>query len=186
MTKSKLNIITATAVTLGLSLALITAPVSAAKKGKGPRASISAVTVCDISRDEVTGFVNSTEFDVTIRLTDKTSGSGIPIVKLWNVEAWAKIGRGNWDNQVMFDALADGGPEGDLLPIVVGPFNLCLLPEGAKAVNAAATITYDFDSGDDERTIENMCSDDPETDEVEPAGIKLSPADLVAINALCD
>ena len=182
MTKSKLNIITATAVTLGLSLALITAPVSAAKKG--PRASISAVTVCDISRDDFTGIVDSAKFNVTIRLTDKTSGSGIPIVKLWNVRALAKTERGNWDYQEMFGALA-GGPEADLSDIEI-MFDLCELDgSGAKAVNAAASITYDIDSGGDPRTIENMCSDDPTTEEVEPAGIKLSPADLDAISNLC-
>ena len=182
MTKSKLNIITATAVTLGLSLALLTAPVSAAKKG--PRASLSAATVCDISRDEFTGIVNSTEFNVTIKLTDKTSGSGTPVVTAWNVKALAKTGRGNWDNQVMFDS-ASGGPEADLSDIVVA-FDLCKLGSDAKAVNAAASITYEINSGGDPRTIENMCSDDPATEEVEPAGIKLSPADLDAIsNYIC-
>ena len=181
MKKSKLNIITATAVTLGLSLALVTAPVSAAKQG--PRASLSAATVCDISRD-VNGIIDSKDFNVTIRLTDKTSGQGFPVVILWSVDALAKTGRGNWDSQVMFGS-ADGGPEGDLSDIVVGPFNLCLVHD-AKAVNAAASITYDKDSsGNDLRTIDNMCSDDPTTEEVEPAGIKLSPADLDAISILC-
>ena len=137
MTKSKLNIITATAITLGLSLTLITAPVSAAKKG--PRASISAATVCDIPRDEFTGIINSKDFNVTIRLTDKTSGRGFPVVTMWSVNALAKTERGNWGHQVMFDS-ASGGPETDLQPIDI-MFDLCELPPGAKAVNAAAMIT---------------------------------------------
>lgn len=181
MTNSKLNI-TALTVALGLSLALLTVPVSAMKKG--PRASLSAATVCDISRDESTGIINSTDFNVTIRLTDKTSGRGFPVVTLWSVNALAKTERGNWGNQVRFD-FAAGGPETDLQPIDI-MFDLCELPPGAKAVNADAMITYDIDSGGGPRDIENMCSDDPNTDDVEePAGIKLSPADREAISSLC-
>jgi hypothetical protein len=105
-------------------------------------------------------------------------------VTTWSVNAKAKTKRGNWDDQTMFDSKA-GGPQGDLSDINI-PFDLCKLPNGAKAVNAAAMITYDIDSGGDLRTIENMCSDDPNTrDVIEPAGIKLSPADIEAIYTLC-
>jgi len=168
-------------IALGLSLAVITAPASAAKQG--PRASLSATTVCAVSRDEYTGIIDSSVFNVTIRFTDKTSGSGYPVVTVWNVMGLAKTARGNWDNQVMFDS-ASGGAPGDLNDIVV-PFDLCNLPIDAKAVNAAASITYEYSGGGYPNTINNMCSDDPTTGEIEPAGIKLSPDDLLAIGYLC-
>ena len=91
----------------------------------------------------------------------------------------------SWDWVMNASNLDLTPPHMELGDIVVGPFNLCLVHD-AKAVNAAASITYDKDSsGNDLRTIDNMCSDDPTTEEVEPAGIKLSPADLDAISILC-
>ena len=60
----------------------------------------------------------------------------------------------------------------------------------ARAVNGLAEVTYGKDDGaggvSDERTISNRCSDDLSTEDViEPSGIKLTAADLEAIDAAC-
>ncbi len=49
-----------------------------------------------------------------------------------------------------------------------------------------ATAVYGLQDGVGEsRTVMNMCSDDPETLDVEPSGIKLSATDIIEINQLC-
>ena len=179
MTKSKLNTAAALVTTLGLSMALLSAPVSAERGGinggpKGPQGSIGAATVCEI--------VDTTIFRVTIRLTDKSSGVGVPVVTAATVNALAK-GTGNWNNVVAFDT--QSGDVDGLNEIVVD-FDLCGLPDTTKAVNAEALIVYTAKEGAEPRNIENRCSDDLETtDVVEPGGIKISPDDLILINENC-
>ena len=178
MTKSKLITAAALVTTLGLSMALLSAPVSAERGGinngpKGPQGSLGAATVCEI--------VNTTTFRVTIRLTDKSSGSGVPVVRSATVDALAKT-TGNWNNIVAFDT--ESRDLDDLNDIVVD-FDLCDSSDTTKAVNAEALIVYSAKDGAEPRNIENRCSDDLATIEVEPAGIKLSPDDLMAINTAC-
>lgn len=179
MTKSKLITAAALVTTLGLSMALLSAPVSAERGGinngpKGPQGSLGAATVCEI--------VDTTTFRVTIRLTDKSSGSGESVVTSATVDALAKT-KGNWNNIVAFDT--QSGAVNGLNDIVVD-FDLCDSSVTTKAVNAEALIVYTAKEGAEPRNIENRCSDDLDTiDVVEPAGIKLSPDDLMAINTAC-
>ena len=178
MTKSKLITAAALVTTLGLSMALLSAPVSAERGGinngpKGPQGSLGAATVCEI--------VDTTTFRVTIRLTDKSSGSGVPEVTSATVDALAKT-TGNWNNIVAFDT--QSGAVNVLNDIVVD-FDLCGLLDTTKAVNAEALIVYTAKEGT-VRNIENRCSDDLMTLDVEePAGIKISPDDLILINDNC-
>ena len=164
----------------------------------GPRASVSAATVCAI---------DGSDFTVEIRVYDKTSGDAIARVTEWSIDALAKIGPGNWDNQEKF---AGASMSGLSLPVptTIGPvsFSLCVLqpPSGAyqyyainpvveeaKGLNAMAATTYGRLNQDtwvveDQRTIMNMCSDDTETlDVVEPSGIKLTSQDIELIAAAC-
>jgi hypothetical protein len=154
-----------------IALALAAGQASAGNPGKGPRASLAAATVCSLDGNTLI---------VDINLYDKTSGSGNPLVTAWSVEAWAKTERGNWDNQViMFGGDADydasmSVPKGGMATISADP--IAFIPgDDWKAVNANSKITYmiEGDSNIEERTITNWCSDDPNTEEVEPAGIKL-------------
>ena len=177
MTKSKLNIIMAAAVTLGLSLALVTAPVSAA--GKGPRASVSVATTCSL---------DGTDFTVNVAVMDKTSGDAVAKVSAWGIAAVHRD-RGEPGNASSTFGSASASFLTEGVPFTVShTFSLCNgdalrndLTE-ARALNAEVSVTY----GPPSRTVNNRCSDDPTTVEVEPAGIKLSPADLEAINALCN
>jgi len=194
-----------TVAALAVSLALGAGQVSAQRSlfkqfgsGQGPRASVSAATVCAI---------DGSDFIVEIRVRDRTSGEAIPRVAAWSVDALAKTGRGNWDNQEKFAGTSLSGLSLPV-PTTIGPvsFSLCVLqpPSGvyqyyainplveeAKGLNAMAATTYgrlnqDTWAVEDQRTIMNMCSDDPETlDVVEPSGIKLTPQDIELIAAAC-
>jgi hypothetical protein len=145
-----------------LTMMLGVGPADAVGK-KGPRASLSVATVCALDGDY---------FTVTIRFYDKSSGSAAPVVTFWGIDALAKTETGNWSNQITFDADSDIDPGN--LDDIARTFDISGLPAGAKAVNASVTVTYDSDDpGGDLRTIENMCSDDPNTGVVEPSGIKL-------------
>ena len=173
-------------------LAFMLAGQVSAKGKKGPRASVSAATVCDI--------VDS-DFTVEIRVRDKTSGNAIPRVTAWSITALAKTERGPWANQPDFGSESQTGLRLPV-PVEIGPipFSLCVLNEfkeyvinpviaDAKGLNAMAEVTYGRADGDevvDQRTIMNMCSDDPETLDIEePSGIKLTPADIKAIKDAC-
>lgn len=176
MKRSELNIITSTAITLGLSLALVTAPVSAA--GKGPRASVSVATTCSL---------DGTDFTVNVAVRDKTSGDAVAEVSAWDITAVHRD-RGEPGNASSPFGSASAGFLTEGVPFTVSrTFSLCDgdalrndLTE-ARALNAEVSVTY----GPPSRTVNNRCSDDPTTEEVEPAGIKLSPADLDAIDYLC-
>jgi len=175
MNKSKRNIAAALAVALGLSLALITAPVSAAKQG--PRASVSVATTCSL---------DGTDFIVNVAVRDKTSGDAVAEVSAWEIRAVYKDRGAPGNTSYDFGSVSETGSES--VPFMVSrTFSLCDngalrddLDE-ARALNAEVSVTY----GPPSRTVNNRCSDDPTTGEVEPAGIKLSPADLDAIDALC-
>lgn len=178
---------------VGVLVLLLAVQVSAQGK-KGPRASASAATVCDII---------GPDFITEIRVRDKTSGDAIPRVTAWNITAYSKTQQGPWANQIEFVSMSEGGLSLPL-PVTIGPvaFSLCVLNAQsqfvinpviaeARALNAMAEVSYGRLADDevtivDQRTIMNMCSDDPETMDIEPSGIKLSPADIADIAAACD
>lgn len=161
---------------------------------KGPRASASAATVCDVV---------GSDFVVEVRVRDKTSGTAIPVLAAWNIDALYKSGRGPWANQTVFASSSDSGLTTPI-PTTIGPiaFDLCI-PDGlggfvinpqiagAQGLNASADTTYgnlNTDTGavEDQRTIMNMCSDDLVTEDViEPSGIKLTGDVLDAISNAC-
>ncbi|MHC4088783.1 MAG: hypothetical protein ACYSVY_00620 [Planctomycetota bacterium] len=184
-----------TAIVLVVSLAVGAGPVSAQPGKNGPRASVSAATVCAI---------NGSDFTVEIRVRDKTSGDAIARVAAWSITVLAKTERGNWGNQTRFGSASEGGVNLPV-PATIGPvpFSLCV-PDGsdvyhvinpiiaeAKGLNAMAETTYgrlneDTMGVEDQRTIMNMCSDDPFTEDVvEPSGIKLNAEDIANIEAAC-
>ncbi len=197
MKLSKLNIITATTVTLGLSLALFTAPVSAAKNGKGPRASVNSATTCALDLDAAEGAV----LVVTTTLTNTSSGSVISeardgttiegTYKPKNQRGNAYLSLGEFDilglpfdvdPELMFWA------EFDLCGIDVdGKFDGSVRSEVANAreLNGKSTVVYGISGGDgEERTVSNRCTDDPDTWDVNEGGIYL--ADFIAdIEAAC-
>lgn len=166
---------------ISLALAVAAGPASAAGKGKGPRASLAAATVCDVV---------GSDLEVTIRLTDKTSGSGEAVVTGYTIDALAKTKKGRWDidRDAYGDAVSGGGEGVNDDGNIETTFDLCDLDGSEKGLNAAASITYRLGDGSinsESRTIYNMCSDDPSTEEVEPAGIKLTSEILAGIDANC-
>lgn len=184
MTKSKFNLTTTLAVALGLSLALLTAPVSAGKKG--PRASVSVATTCALNGTR-------TRLDVTVNVRDKTSGDAVAVVDAWAIDAVYKNRGTRGNTTTPFD-----GDSSSAVNITVGEgvmiersFDLCAalvatppLPTDLRAISANTSVTYgkEDDGADgvtDTRTIMNSCSDDPETEDViEPAGIKVNYDEL--------
>jgi hypothetical protein len=163
-------------VALGLSLAVMTAPASAAKKG--PQASVSVATTCSL---------DGTDFTVNVAVRDKTSGDAVAEVSAWDITAVHRD-RGEPGNTSYTFGSASAGSLTEGVPFTVSrTFSLCDGVElrndlnEARALNAEVSVTY----GPPSRTVNNRCSDDPTTEEVEPAGINLSPADLDAINYLC-
>ena len=173
----------------GVLVLILTAQVSEAA-GKGPRASISVATVCEHEFGETT-------LTVELRIRDKTSGNAIPLVTDWNIDA-SLLERGVPGNQ--WQTFASEGQSGQIgVPVTIKRvFDLCAMTGGilsvlddARTLNGLAEVTYGKSDGTGGvsgplRTINNRCSDDPETlDVVEPSGIKLSPEELEAIDAAC-
>ena len=168
-------------VALGLSLAVMTAPTSAAKKG--PQASVSVATTCSL---------DGTDFTVNVAVRDKTSGDAVAEVSKWDITAVHRDRGEPGNTSYTFGSASEGSLTKGVPFTVSRTFSLCgndalgndALREDldeARALNAEVSVTY----GPPSRTVNNRCSDDPTTGEVEPAGIKLSPADLDAIDALC-
>lgn len=179
MTKSKFNPTTTLAVALSLSLAFLTAPVSAEKKG--PRASLSVATTCAL---------NGTNFDVTVNVRDKTSGDADAVVDFYSITPVYKnrANRGNTTTPIDDLGLSSdtNTPVNSGLTITQ-TFPLCDslgdLPSDLRSINAEVSVSYGKDDGAggiaDTRTIMNRCSDDPETEDViEPAGIKVNYDEL--------
>ncbi len=176
---------------LALSLAVAAGPAAAQNSNsgkKGPRASVSAATVCAL---------DGTDFTVEIRVRDKTSGDAIPLVSAWNVDA-SYLERGEPGNQWQtFQSAGESGVQLSVPTTISSTFSLCAATGGirpelvdARALNGLTLITYGKDDGAggvaDTRNINNKCSDDPETLEViEPAGIKLTEADIYFIDVAC-
>ena len=170
-----------------VGLGLLLAPVAAnAGGGKGPRASVSVATVCAL---------DGTDFTVELRIRDKTSGDAIPLVTAWNID-FSYLTRGVPGNQWQtFSSDSEGGIQLGVPVTITSTSSLCAFGGGiraelddARAINGLAEVTYGTQRGTsvvDERTIRNRCSDDPMTEAIEPAGIKLTAADLAAIDAAC-
>ena len=186
MTKSKLSIITATAVTLGLSLALVTAPVSA----RGPKASVNSATECALNLGS-----GVAELVITTTLTNKSSGGIVA-----ELRAGSQI-RGTFKKQivrgnVLFNLDAGPVPVPDIPPEDVDPslrvsanFDLCSEAENvtaARELNGTATMVYGISGGSEiSREVENRCTDDPDTDDDDEGGIKVDDATFLAIADAC-
>jgi len=162
--------------------------------GKGERASLSGVTVCAVS---------GTTLYAQARLVDESTGNATPVVKYSSFQGLAKVGKGNWkesnwDNTIVPFQLGYGDFDGpvygsaainavhddpDTGEKMIPGLDLCVLKgvDNLKAVNVMATIIYDRVGGGDEKTLQNMCGDDPATEEIEPMGIALTDAMLSAI-----
>ena len=188
MTKSKLNIMTATAVTLGLSLALVTAPVSA----RGPKASVNSATECALELGvDVSGVA---DLVITTTLTNKSSGGIVAELRDGSQiqGTFKKQGvRGN----VLFDLDADPVPVPDTPPedvdpslTVNAPFDLCLEEANvsiARELNGTATMMYGISGGDEtSREVVNRCTNNPDTEENE-GGIKVDDTTFLAIAVAC-
>ena len=185
MTKSKLNIITATAVTLGLSLALVTAPVSA----KGPKASVNSATECAL-------FLGSGNADlkITTTLTNKSSGGTVAELRAESqIQGTFKMQMVRGNAFVNLDAgpvsVPDFPPE-DIDPslTVSAIFDLCSEKANvtaARELNGTATMKYGISEGsEDDREVKNRCTNDPDTPDDE-GGIKVDEATFSAIAVAC-
>lgn len=178
MAKSNLKLNTALAITMGLSLAC-SLPASAGGK-KGPRASVAALTTCA---------VNGTSLDVTVNVTDKTSGGASAVIDGYIITPVYKshFVKGNTTTQI--DGLGDSSDAN--IPVNGGvtiskSYQLCdvlgAIPTDLRAVGADVSVTYGKDDGADgvadTRTIVNSCSDDPATEEDEQATLKINYDEL--------
>ena len=181
---------------LAVSMSVFTLVISASEVNaagkRGPRASVAAATVCA---------VDGSEFVVETRVRDKTSGDAIARVAARSVDALRKTRPGPWGQQEIFGSDSMSGLNESVPTVLETSFSLCVLnAEGlyvidpriaeAKGLNAMVKLTYgrlDEASNEvvDQRTIMNMCSDDPETDLVEPSGIKLDPSTIASIEDAC-
>jgi hypothetical protein len=167
-----------------LALAAVAVGGAQAQSGnkQGPRASVSVATVCSLNK------AVPPTLDVELRVRDKSSGTAKAEVRQWSIAALAKTDSGKWSSLDQFAyASATPSPAPAAPTTIKQSFSLCSLPDGTKGLNAMATVVYGLQGGAGEnRTVMNMCSDDPETlDVVEPSGIKLSFNDLNDIAALC-
>ena len=177
MSNLKLNAIAALAVTLGLSLTLLTAPVSAMKKG--PRASVSSATACALS----SGVDGNTVLAVTTTLTNKSSGIVIPEVRGGEIKGTykPKDSRGKAYRSL---GTVDIDKFGNVNPkwMFTAEFPLCnadgsVLEEvrNARELNGKSMVDYGISGGDGEmRTVTNRCTDDPDTLDVNEGGIRVA------------
>lgn len=185
MDKSIINLTTALAVALGLSLALLTAPVSA----KGPRASVSSATTCDLE------FRNDGAFLlITTNLVNKSSG--ITVTELRDGSkidstTKAKTARGNayevWETMDIVPAPAP-------IPLTfTAEFDLCNSDGSvrdrvldSRELNGKATVRYGISGGVGEtRMVTNRCTDPDPNDGVDQGG-GIRVADVIGdIEAYC-
>lgn len=178
MAKSKLNLATALAVTIALSLVLCISPANAKKKG--PRASVSVQTTCAL---------DGTSLSVTVNVSNKTSGDAIAVMDAYSITPVYKNHANKGNTTTSIAGLGVGSdtntPVNDGI-IITQSFPLCdsllSLPTDLRAVNAEVSVTYGKDDGaggvTDTRTIMSSCSDDPATDVIEPGGIKINYDEL--------
>jgi hypothetical protein len=181
MVKSIINLTTTLAVALGLSVALITAPVSAGSTGnkQGPQASIDVATRCMLD-------INGT-LTVNVIVQDKGSVdavvSAIEIVPVYKGET-----KGNNTDPYYTDEDGNpisGGCTGD---VTVGSgytctdtFNLCdNIPQKLRAINTDVTIKYGTSDKPDGKTVSNHCTDDPDTFPDFEGGININYEELTA------
>lgn len=179
MAKLKSNLTTVIAVTTALSLASYAMPASAGGK-KGPRASVAALTTCA---------VNGTSLDVTVNVTDKTSGDAIAVIDAYSITPVYKSLSQKGNQTMQIDGLVDSSDTN--VPVNSGvtiskSYQLCDvladIPTDLRAVGADVSVTYGKDDGAggvaDTRTIINSCSDDPATEEDEQATLKINYDEL--------
>jgi hypothetical protein len=169
------------------SLAFVTGQAGATHNGnhnpKGPRASLLSSTTCAIQSDGP-----NSALVVTTTLMDKSSGATVPEVRGGYLGGRYKA-RGEPGNatQTLGDTLVSSLLT---LPAEVNPdltlstsFALCDGAQvsaqvlSARELNGVSFVEYGISGGDDEnRTVENRCTDDPDTPENEGA---IKVADII-------
>ena len=174
------------AVVLAVSLALGAGQVSAAGKGKGPRASVLSETECELQLG-----ASSANLVIETTLTNKSSGDVMSELRDGSkIDGTFK--KKSVRGKVSFDL--DASPE-YIVPQPVGlmdqvsaSFDLCAEEHNvseARELNGRATMMYGIDGGDGEtREVVNRCSDNPDTEEDE-GGIKVTNATFNAIATAC-
>lgn len=176
MDKSKSNLVLlALAITVGLS---ITTSVNAAKKG--PRASVKSTTVCEL---------DGTTLNVKINITNNTSGDAIAMIDAYSITPSYKSLSIKGKTTTAIPGLGDASGTNIVVNngvTISHSYSLCdsilSLPTDLRSITAESSVSYGKDDGasgvTDVRTIINSCSDDPTTEVVEPAGIKINYDEL--------
>ena len=162
----KLTSITASA---ALLLSVVLSGSAIAGPGKGPQSSAAVFTVCEI--DEVNG-----ELDVSILITDKSSGVAKAVLETVEVEGLQKEKGRNWKTLGSTWTNAEtcmDEYDNDIGPIEIGKtchisLDICTgLDKGvSKSLNAETTLTLTGTSSKNEYT--SKCKDDPATDDGDP------------------
>ena len=162
----KLTSITALAAML---LSVVFSGSAIAGPGKGPQSSAAVFTVCKI--DEANG-----EIDVSILLTDKSSGAAKAVLETVEIEGLQKEKGRNWNTLGSMWTNAETCMDeygNDIGPIEIGKtchvsLDICagLDADVSKSLNAETTLTLTGSSSKDKYT--SKCKDDPATDDGDP------------------
>ncbi|MDH5179466.1 MAG: hypothetical protein OEY07_07350 [Gammaproteobacteria bacterium] len=172
--KAPLSLVTAA----GVAMALSTTGVYAAKTG--PRAGVNVQTTCALTNGNL---------DVTVNVTDKTSGSAVAVVDAYSISPAYKSQADKGNTTTAIPGMAVGSDTNMLVNsglTIKHSVDLCealsVLPTDLRAVNADVAVSFGADDGAggvaDVRTIVNSCSDDPTTEVIEPSGIRVNYDEL--------
>jgi len=174
MDKSIINLTTTLAVALGLSLALLTAPVSADSTGnkQGPQASVGVATRCMLDGDG----------SLTVNVIVEDKGSVAAFVTDINIDPVYKTAEHKGKHTSSYD-LDDGCPADTLVGggyTCTRTFDLCDdIPLELRAINADVIVTYGTNA-DGGKTVSNRCTDDPDTFPDYEGGININSEELTA------
>jgi len=177
-----------------LALAVV-AQANAQGQGPGPRASVASTTECALPRNDAGALTGMLE--VTTTLTNRTSGASAEVRDGTIAATYKeKTARGNASETLgsapiddLIDLPTEVDPELGLA--ITAEFDLCdgaggVLDEveNARELNGKSTVEYGLSGGGgNTRTVENRCTDDPDTSENE-GGIRV--ADFIGeIQAAC-
>lgn len=177
--------------TLGVVLALTLASEVDAQ-GKGPRASVSSATTCALELDISSG---QADLVITTTLTNKSSGDTVAELRDGS-QIQGTFKKQDVRGNAFFDLDADPVSVSDVPPDEINPsltvsatFDLCSEEENvtaARELNGTATMAYGISGGvGDDREVENRCTDDPYTEDVNEGGIKVDDATFSAIAEAC-
>lgn len=174
MTNSKFNLTTTLAVALGLSLALVTAPVSAGSTGnkQGPQASVGVATRCMLDGNGI--------LTVTVNVEDKGSVDAV-VTDISISPVYKGSVKGN--KTFPYGSLSGGcvGEPFENVLTCIDTFNLCSdIPDNLRAINADVTVTYGTSDNPDGKKVSNHCTDDPDTFPDFEGGINITSEELTA------